>query len=51
MITFTDGTSMTEDEYDRYFKFKPSILQRLTWFFWPTLFYLKWKTAQNIKRS
>lgn len=38
---------MNTEEQERYCKFKPSIFQRIVWFFWPTSFYLKWKEANE----
>lgn len=40
---------LTLAEYETYSKFQPSFLQKIIWFFWPTLTYIKWRRCQYAK--
>lgn len=35
-------------EWEIYHNFKPSIFQKIFWFFWPTMFYIKYKKYRDI---
>lgn len=42
MLRFTD------EEIKWYSAFEPSLLQKVVWFFWPSIVYVKWKEVNQI---
>lgn len=44
-------TTPTQTEWERYHPFKPSVFQRIVWFFWPTMLSLKWERYRQLKKE
>jgi len=51
MVLLPNGSFIPHEEFKRYSKFKPSFLQRLVWFFWPTKFSVQWTTIQGMVKN
>ena len=46
-----NGKVMFVQEWDYYHNFKPSILLRIWWFFWPTMFLMNWRDYHMLSRD
>ena len=51
MLITSDGYVLTVEEYDIYHNFKPSWLQNIVWFFFPSSDSVKIKIYKNISRE
>lgn len=51
MLVGTDGRTFTRGEFKKYIDFQPSTLQKIVWLFFPTQFYLKWKSYKMLAQA
>jgi len=46
-----DGYVLVKSEWDIYHSFRPSFLQRIVWFFWPSIVYINWLRYKDVERE
>ena len=46
-----NGCIISREEFKRYYNFKPSVLQRIIWFFWSTKFSMHWNNINKLKKK
>lgn len=49
MIISSDGYILQKKEWSRYHNFKPSLLQKIVWFFFPSITSVKIERYKDVK--